>query len=44
MQPDKVYLVGASLGDPGLLTVKGAGALAEADMIAGQLDRPELRQ
>ena len=29
----KVYLVGAGPGDPGLLTVKGAQALAEADVV-----------
>src|SRR5580693_2989346 len=29
----KVYLIGAGPGDPGLLTLKGRDALAEADII-----------
>ena len=33
MKTGKVYLVGAGPGDPGLLTVKGARALAEAEMV-----------
>ena len=33
MKPGKVYLVGAGPGDPGLLTVKGAQALAAAQVV-----------
>lgn len=33
MKSGKVYLVGAGPGDPGLLTVKGAQALADADVV-----------
>ncbi|MXZ89976.1 MAG: uroporphyrinogen-III C-methyltransferase [Chloroflexi bacterium] len=33
MKSGKVYLVGAGPGDPGLLTVKGARALVEADVV-----------
>ena len=33
MKAGKVYLIGAGPGDPGLLTVKGARALAEADVV-----------
>ena len=33
MKSGKVYLIGAGPGDPGLLTVKGARALAEADVV-----------
>ena len=33
MKLGKVYLLGAGPGDPGLLTVKGAQALAEADVV-----------
>src|SRR4030066_2522419 len=33
MAKGKVYLVGAGPGDPGLITVKGLGALGEADCV-----------
>ena len=33
MKPGKVYLIGAGPGDPGLLTIKGAQALAAADVV-----------
>ncbi|MDP2689286.1 MAG: SAM-dependent methyltransferase, partial [Deltaproteobacteria bacterium] len=33
MAKGKVYLVGAGPGDPGLITVKGLAALAEADCV-----------
>lgn len=39
----KVYLVGAGPGDPGLITVKGAGCLRQADvLIYDRLVAPEL--
>jgi uroporphyrinogen III methyltransferase/synthase len=33
MSPAKVFLVGAGPGDPGLITVKGADALRQADVV-----------
>ena len=42
-KPGKVYLVGAGPGDPGLLTVKGAEILREADVVIyDYLANPEL--
>ena len=39
----KVYLVGAGPGDPGLLTVRGAECLGEADVVLyDYLASPEL--
>ena len=45
-KPSTVYFVGAGPGDPGLMTIKGAKALKEADVLvyAGSLVRDKLLQ
>ncbi len=35
--PEKVYLVGAGPGDPGLMSVKGLEVLREADVVVYDL-------
>ena len=45
MAHGKVYLVGAGPGDPGLITVKGAECIAQADVILfDRLANPALLQ